>query len=208
MTTQKDLNEFWMTSFGDEYVDRHEAERLVPAKRFMFQTILQKTSGIASVMELGTNQGFNLRVLHEILPDAELHGVEINEKAAALARKVEGVASITCASLLDVPVERTFDLSFTAGVLIHLSPEVLPKAYEQLYRFSRRYVVMCEYHNPSPEEIPYRGHRNRMYKRDFAGEMLDAYPDIGLLDYGFFYRKDERYRLGDVHWFLLEKKQG
>ena len=27
-----------------------------------------------------------------------------------------------------------------------------------------------------PIEVPYRGHRNRLFKRDFAGEILDRYP--------------------------------
>ncbi|WP_147819481.1 pseudaminic acid biosynthesis-associated methylase [Salidesulfovibrio onnuriiensis] len=205
MSIEKETSAFWKGEFGDEYVQRHDAPRLVPAKRFQFQTMLRNTHGISSIMELGTNQGFNLKVLHEQFPEAELHGVEINENAAAMARKVQGVESITCASLLEVPVDRVYDLSFTAGVLIHIAPEVLPKAYQKLYDFSRKFILLSEYHNTSPQEIEYRGHRNRMFMRDFAGELLDSYADLRLLDYGFFYKRDPRYGLGDINWFLMEK---
>ena len=39
----------------------------------------------------------------------------------------------------------------------------------------------------------------------FAGEMLDKYTDLRLVDYGFFYHKDESSKLDDITWFLMEK---
>lgn len=205
MGAVQETSEFWRGEFGNEYIKRHNESDLVPPKRFMFQTMLTKAPAVSSVIELGTNQGFNLKVLHELLPEAELHGVEINETAANLARQVKGVESIIEQSLLDVPVARSYDLSFTAGVLIHIAPEALPKAYEKLYRFSRKYILICEFYDPNPQEILYRGHRNRLFKRDFAGEILDLYKDLRLVDYGFFYSRDPRYAMGDTNWFLMEK---
>ena len=40
---------------------------------------------------------------------------------------------------------------------------------------------------------------------DFAGEMLDKYTNLRLVDYGFFYHKDESSNLDDITWFLIEK---
>jgi hypothetical protein len=45
-----------------------------------------------------------------------------------------------------------------------------------------------------------------LYKRDFAGEMLDRYPDLQLVDYGFSYHRDQNFPQDDANWFLLEKK--
>lgn len=45
-----------------------------------------------------------------------------------------------------------------------------------------------------------------MYKRDFAGELMDMYPNLQLIDYGFVYRKDPVFVQGDTTWFLMEKK--
>jgi spore coat polysaccharide biosynthesis protein SpsF len=35
--------------------------------------------------------------------------------------------------------------------------------------------------------------------------MLDAFPDLKLLDYGFVYRRDPAHPQDDVTWFLMEK---
>jgi spore coat polysaccharide biosynthesis protein SpsF len=64
---------------------------------------------------------------------------------------------------------------------------------------------VIEYYNPSPVSVPYRGHNDRLFKRDFAGEMLNKYPNLKALDYGFVYRRDPNFPLDDVTWFLMEK---
>ena len=63
-----------------------------------------------------------------------------------------------------------------------------------------------EYYSPTPVEIVYRGHSDRLFKRDFAGEMLDRFADLKLVDYGFDYHRDPVFSLGDINWFLLEKQ--
>jgi pseudaminic acid biosynthesis-associated methylase len=111
------------------------------------------------------------------------------------------------ASLLDFITDETFDLSFTMGVLIHIAPDDLRRAYRTLYNTSHRYILVAEYYSPKPVEIEYRGHAGRLWKRDFAGEMLDTYPDLRLLDYGFRYHRDPQHPMDDISWFLMEKGQ-
>ena len=53
--------------------------------------------------------------------------------------------------------------------------------------------------------LNYRGHKDRLFKRDFAGEMLEKFPDLKLVDYGFSYRKDPAFPQDDITWFLLKK---
>ena len=91
------------------------------------------------------------------------------------------------------------------GVLIHINPELLERAYRKLYDASHRYVLVCEYYNPSPVRMPYRGHDDRLFKRDFAGEMLDMFADLQLIDYGFQYHRDPTFPQDDITWFLMEK---
>jgi hypothetical protein len=55
--------------------------------------------------------------------------------------------------------------------------------------------------------IMHRGKEDQMFKRDFAGELLQAHPDLNLLEYGFVYRGDPVFPLDDVTWFLFEKPQ-
>jgi spore coat polysaccharide biosynthesis protein SpsF len=36
--------------------------------------------------------------------------------------------------------------------------------------------------------------------------LLDTYPDLHLVDYGFVYHRDPNFALEDTNWFLLEKR--
>ena len=74
-----------------------------------------------------------------------------------------------------------------------------------MYRCSSRYILVAEYYNPNPVSIVYRGETDRLFKRDFAGDMLDAYPDLSLADYGFAYHRDPKFAQDDISWFLLDK---
>jgi spore coat polysaccharide biosynthesis protein SpsF len=40
-----------------------------------------------------------------------------------------------------------------------------------------------------------------------AGEMMERYPDLALVDYGFLYHKDPVFPQDDITWFLMEKRK-
>ena len=52
--------------------------------------------------------------------------------------------------------------------------------------------------------ISYRGHKNKLFKRDFAGEFLKKFKSAKLVDYGFAYHID-KYPQDDLNWFLISK---
>ena len=81
-------------------------------------------------------------------------------------------------------------------VLIHINPDALPEVYERLYKSSKQYICVAEYYNPTPVVVEYRGHTERLFKRDFAGELMDQFPDLKLVDYGFVYHRDNAFRSG------------
>ena len=193
----------WAGEFGDEYVSRNRGGDLVAANEELFRKVLARADGVTSVLELGCNIGNNLKALRTLLPDADLHGVEINAEAAAEVTAWGG-ATVEVGSLLDRPVDRRYDLTFTKGVLIHVAPQRLPDAYRALTRASGRWVLVCEYYNPTPVEVSYRGVDHALFKRDFAGEILDATPGLRLVDYGFTYHRDPLHPLDDSTWFLME----
>jgi len=136
----------------------------------------------------------------------DLSAIEINPKAVDQLKIIEGVKTYAQSILeYDVDFQRSF--VFTKGVLIHINPRMLPVVYDLMYRTSSRCICMVEYYNPTPVEINYCGHPDRLFKRDFAGEMMDKYGDLRLIDYGFNYRRDNNFSCGDENWFLLEKQQ-
>lgn len=205
MSYKTEQEEFWAGEFGDDYICRNQGDEMLASNLNFFSKALNSASGLNSVIEFGANIGMNLRALKLLYPHQEQFGIEINEKAAAELSGFLGNKNVFNSSIFDFKIEKKVTLSLIKGVLIHINPEMLPNVYEALYNASNKYILVCEYYNPSPVEINYRGHAERLYKRDFCGEMLKTYPDLRLIDYGFAYKNDPSFPQDDITWFLMEK---
>jgi spore coat polysaccharide biosynthesis protein SpsF len=197
---------FWAGEFGDDYISRNVGRGMVASNIAFFSRILERARSVRSAIEFGANIGLNLQALRALLPDVALSAIEINRKAAEELEKLGGI-KVYPQSILEFEPDQPHDLALIKGVLIHINPECLPDVYDRLYRSSGRYICVAEYYNPSPVEVPYRGNREKLFKRDFAGEMLDRFPDLLLLDYGFTYHRDPQFPQDDLTWFLMEKAQ-
>ena len=195
---------FWAGIFGDEYVSRNVSAQLLASNMAFFSKILPSTVGVKSLIEFGANVGMNLRAIKTLLPDVELAAIEINQQAVLELNKFENL-SVYPQSILDFSPDKIWDMVLIKGVLIHINPESLKQVYDRLYRASSRYICVAEYYNPAPVEVVYRGHTGKLFKRDFAGELLDNYPELKLVDYGFTYHRDAYFPQDDISWFLLEK---
>jgi len=202
---KKEQELFWSGEFGNDYVERNQGEKLLASNFAFFSRALQHTQQIGSIIEFGANIGMNLKALHPLLPQAELHGVEINTKAYNELRTLPNVTA-TNSAILDYQIERTFDLVLIKTVLIHVNPDDLPEVYDRLVAASKRYVLVAEYYNPVPVDVNYRGHSERLFKRDFAGEIMARHPDLELVDYGFLYHRDPKWPSDDITWFLMQKR--
>jgi len=203
MRIQTEQENFWMGQFGNEYIDRNRVG--VESNLSLFSRILSRTNNIHSIIELGSNIGLNLIAINQLLPQVHLAAVEINHQAILELGKIPFISDIYHESILNFHPQKIYDLAFTKGVLIHLNPDKLSTAYELLYKSSKKYVLIVEYYNPNPAEIVYRGHKGKLFKRDFAGEFMDKYSDCQLIDYGFVYHRDPVFPLDDVNWFLMKK---
>lgn len=195
---------FWAGNFGDEYVSRNKSAQLLASNTAFFSKILPRTVGVHSLIEFGANIGMNLHAIQTLLPHVELAAIEINKHAVSELNKFQNI-TVYPQSILDFAPARTWDMVLIKGVLIHINPDSLAQVYDRLYRSSSRYICVAEYYNPAPVEIMYRGHSGKLFKRDFAGELLDNYADLRLVDYGFAYHRDTYFPQDDITWFLLEK---
>jgi len=197
---------FWAGDFGTEYIQRNQGDALLASNLDFFAKALRAGRGIKSCIEFGANIGMNLRALKLLHPSLEMHGIEINANAARELAHVISPGNVQSASILEFTPYRTWDLVLIKGVLIHINPAALPQVYDKLVSASSRYLLLAEYYNPSPVAISYRGHTDRLFKRDFAGEVMDHHPQMQLVDYGFAYRRDPSFPQDDITWFLMEKR--
>jgi pseudaminic acid biosynthesis-associated methylase len=206
MSFKTEQEAFWAGKFGTEYIGRNEGATLLAANLNFFSQALRRAGRVGSCLEFGANIGMNLRALKLLYPEMKQQGIEINPDAAKILGEFIGPSEVFCGSIFDHTISEPVDLALIKGVLIHINPEMLPATYDKLYAATRRWLLVCEYYNPSPAAIPYRGHSDRLFKRDFAGEILDRFADLKLADYGFAYRRDPAFPQDDITWFLMEKR--
>ena len=199
-----DQRAFWAGEFGIEYIGRNKSEDLFASNLSLFSEIFSST-GIApqSFIEFGANIGMNIKALKSLFPKGTFTGVEINSEAC---KHLTQVCDLTYESSIEsFKPDVLHDLVLSKGVLIHIDPENLSIVYEKLVRSTRKWLLIAEYYNPTPVGIEYRGHSDKLFKRDFAGEILDKYPEIKLKSYGFRYHRGV-FPQDDITWFLLERE--
>jgi len=201
--------EFWVGDFGDKYINRNRSDQYLASNLNFFSQVLKRVGKISSVIEFGANIGMNLKAIKLLYPEIKAKGIEINKEASNELSLLIGEQNTFNTSIFDCDVSaiEKSDLSLIKGVLIHINPEMLSLVYDKLYEASSKYILICEYYNPTPVMINYRGHENRLFKRDFAGDILAVYKDLELIDYGFFYKGDPAFPQDDITWFLMKKQK-
>ena len=205
MSYDTEQESFWAGKFGTNYIDRNSGEDLLASNLNFFSKALKQTKKITSCIELGANIGMNLKALKLLYPGLNIDAVEINKQACLELEKVVGKRHTFNKSIFDFNSKLKYDFVLIKGVLIHINPDRLSNVYKKLYQLSNRYILIAEYYNPSPVTISYRGHNDRLFKRDFAGEFLNKFPNLNLVDYGFIYHRDQNFPQDDITWFLIEK---
>lgn len=200
-----DQEEFWHGEFGDSYIARNQSENLLSSNINFFTKALACAEEINSCIEFGSNIGMNIKALKILFSKLECNAIEINKEAARELRKVVSDDKIFNGSIFDWDSAEKFELVLIKGVLIHINPNKLNTVYDKLYKASSKYILIGEYYNPSPVTVEYRGNKDKLFKRDFCGEILDRFQDLKLIDYGFSYYRDVKFPQDDISWFLLKK---
>lgn len=203
MSYKTEQENFWAGDFGNEYIKRNRGEEFLSSKIAIFRDVL-KYEKIESCLEFGANIGLNLQAVKLLMPNVKLSAIEINPKAVE-ELKIQKNIEVFAQSILEFESDRLWELTFVSGVLIHINPDMLKTVYASLYKHSSKYILVAEYYNPTPVELDYRGNRGKLFKRDFAGELMDMYNDLQLVDYGFCYHRDTAFPADDINWFLLKK---
>lgn len=166
---------FWSGDFGNQYIERNRFD--YTSRIPYWRDMLALMDPLEYVCEVGCNIGSNLKALRDVAPETTMiRGIDVNQAAIDEVQMQGFMARVLPAVEVGNSYPESFDLIFTAGVLIHIPEDQIGAVMDQIIRASRRYVLAIEYAAPESEEIPYRGHTERLWRRPF-GQM---YADKGL----------------------------
>lgn len=177
----------WKGKFGDYYVDRNlPSYKNLKDRRIFWNSILPKESEYYSILEIGANVGVNITAISDInhawSDSKTYYAIEPNEKAREFLKSFFEAPNFVLlrqdshAGNIELK-DNAADLVFTCGVLIHIHPDNIPDALKEMYRVSRKYIIISEYFSPEFREIKYRGEDNMLWAGDYGGIMLDKYPN-------------------------------
>lgn len=197
----------WASKFGTEYHDRNQWEyREAFWSDVLGDNVLRDAW---AVLEPGAGKGENLaairnaRLMNLNMPmnDQSLTGIEVNKVAYDVMRKHNVIGHN--AAFLDVPLDdKMYPLVITRGFLMHVPTQAIKPTLTKIYNAASRWICLCEYYSPVRREVEYHGKGSALWIDDFAGKIMEMYPDLTLHDYGFKYHKDDGY---DLTYFLLRK---
>jgi pseudaminic acid biosynthesis-associated methylase len=178
----------WTSEFGRSYTERNRfsvdefnalyVKRYGRARDDINDEFLADVARDLPVLEVGANIGNQLFALQRI-GFKRLLGVELQRYCVDAAKEAGAGVDIVEGSAFDIPFRTGFfNLVFTNNVLIHISPDDLPRAMDEMYRVSGRYIMGFEYFAPEVTEIPYRGNRNLLWKADYGEMFLRRFADL------------------------------
>jgi len=149
------------------------------------------------LLEVGCGTGYNLVTLRN-LGFNKVVGVEPNLMAREIGMEKNHVPIVPGDCFYLIFGDNSFDVVFTAGVLMHVGGFKLAQAFSELLRVTNNYLLIIEYYNPVTEEIVHNGRYNFLWKRDYGKYMQDT----TLIDGGFL-GKDMGF--DNAHWWLWRK---
>ncbi|PIR82449.1 methyltransferase type 11 [Candidatus Kaiserbacteria bacterium CG10_big_fil_rev_8_21_14_0_10_59_10] len=204
----------WAGEMGKKYTDRNpqspeEFDRLYlkdydVSRTAMNEEFLADIPRDLKILEVGANIGVQLEFLRR-MGFTNLTGLEINEYAVSQAKKLHPEVEVILGSGFDVPFsDGAFDLVYTSGVLIHISPDDIKSIISEMHRVSSHYIWGFEYYSPEYTEVTYRGTSDLLWKADFCGLFADTFADLKVV-------KERKYRMTDEknvsQMYLLEKRR-
>jgi pseudaminic acid biosynthesis-associated methylase len=202
----------WAGQFGKEYTDRNalsleEVEQLYKGyfgitRSEINNKFINQLDRNIRILEVGSNIGNQLLLLQN-MGFKHLYGIELQSYAVELSKSRTKNINIIQGSALDIPFkDHFFDMVFTSGVLIHISPDDIGVVLDEMYRCTKHYIWGFEYYAEEYTKVNYREHDNLLWKTDFSKLFLERFSHCRLVRQELYQYRDSDST--DV-MFLIEK---
>jgi SAM-dependent methyltransferase len=139
----------------------------------------------SSIFEVGFFAGRNLRYIKEAFPNKHLAGIEINKKAVKFAKEKLDITQLIHLDLHKLDeMSGVFDIVFSSGVLIHVSPADIPEVLNKFIRKASKYVMHIE-HDGQGELVAGPKELKPIYKvsdqLQWRPNLVGAYKSLGYI---------------------------
>lgn len=192
-----ETTEFWAGDFGTSYTARNRVDWRA---RIPFWDRLVAKYGFRSVYEVGCNAGWNLSAIKHSIHgyNVQLWGEDVNQSALDQAESA-GLTVVLSGRIEEIHLP-PYELVFTSGVLIHIAPQDLKAFMQRIVDASCDLVLAIEYESEQEEEVEYRGHSGKLWRRPYG----KLYQDMGLelIETGKLDDKDGFDKNGVTFWLL------
>lgn len=190
--------DFWSGDFGTAYTARNRVDWRA---RIPFWDRLVGKYGFRSVYEVGCNAGWNLSAIKHSIHgyNVTLWGEDVNKKAIDQAESAGLNISLVENKNEEIHLP-PYELVFTSGVLIHIAPQDLKAFMQRIVDGSCDLVLAIEYEAEQEEEVIYRGHTGKLWRRTYG----KLYQEMGLelIETGKLGEKDGFDKNGITYWLL------
>lgn len=165
--------ELWASAYGVRYTMKFHVDWM---QRVAFLKRILKITGARTILDVGTNVGWNLLALYTIDPTLTLHGNEINEHSAFAAASHGFKVIVGPAKDIAAAVQQRYYLVMHSGVLIHVPDSELKATMASIIALSHRRVLAIEYGAPKKTCTVKHGKAERCWARPYG----KLYADMGL----------------------------
>jgi spore coat polysaccharide biosynthesis protein SpsF len=197
--------DFWSRKYAKDYISKNSDFDLAKGIK-AWSKMLERTEGISSLLECGSNIGRNINFLSYVLPESAKSLIELSSDAYKIVTEKYTISQSFNGSIVDSSFDQeSFDLVFTIGVLIHIHPNDLLDNLKKMFEYSSKYILIGEYFNRTPVMLEYQGEKDKLFKRDFGRYLLEHF-DVKLVDYGFLWGYEyDKSGFDDITYWVFEK---
>jgi len=207
----------WSGKFGNRYTDRNimnpgELDENYKKKYYFTRGMINERLFYSvkknnHILEVGCNAG-NQLVFLDNSGFTNLYGIDINPYAISLAKKRVKNGKFFVGSVFNLPFEDDFfDMVFTSGLLIHISPSVVGKAIKEIGRVSNSCIGGLEYYSEGkPVEIVYHGYENLLWRNDFIRLFYDNLDNMYFVFTEFLCYKNN-FGKQDIFYLIKKRKE-
>lgn len=202
--TEQEL--FWSEQYAKDYIDKNSEFDLGKGVQ-AWNHMLAKTHEVSSILECGCNIGRNIEFLNYAFPNLKKSIIEVSSPAYSTVTNKYNLDQSFNGTIMESNFrEKTFDLVFSMGVLIHIQPGMLLQNIEKMFLYTKKYILIGEYFSREPVMLQYQGEDNKLFKRDFGKLLMDNFP-LNIVDYGFLWGYEyDNAGFDDITWWLFEKQ--